>query len=142
PFVYSQRRRFVNENANVTGSVAALGTSVCWEFFLAEDPSNQSVFLKPQTKIFVLWCSGTPLKRSGPTLCYNTTSALNLQPSKERLTIMTTHGSATALESPHETETTQITISDALRRRAQAVISDTSIDPQWRTIIRYALEIN
>jgi len=55
---------------------------------------------------------------------------------------MTTHGSATALESPHETETTTITISDALRRRAQAVINDTSIDPQWRTIIRYALEIN
>jgi len=43
---------------------------------------------------------------------------------------------------PHETETTTITISDALRRRAHAVINDTSIDPQWRTIIRYALEIN
>jgi len=55
---------------------------------------------------------------------------------------MTTHGSAIALESPHETESIQITISDALRRRAQAVINDTSIDPQWRTIIRYALEIN
>ena len=45
-------------------------------------------------------------------------------------------------ETPHETETTQITISDALRRRAQAVINDRSIDPQWRNIIRYALEIN
>jgi len=55
---------------------------------------------------------------------------------------MTTYGSAIALESPHETKTTQITISDALRRRAQAVINDTSIDPQWRTFIRYALEIN
>jgi len=54
---------------------------------------------------------------------------------------MTTHGSAIAHEErPHETETT--TISDALRRRAQAVISDRSIDPQWRVIIRYALEIN
>ena len=54
---------------------------------------------------------------------------------------MTTHVSAIALEqTPHETETT--TISDALRRRAKAVISDTSIDPQWRVIIRYALEIN
>ena len=62
---------------------------------------------------------------------------------KERLTIMSTHSSATALsETPHETETTQITISDALRRRAQAVINDISIDPQWRSIIRYALEIN
>ena len=56
---------------------------------------------------------------------------------------MTTDGSATALEeTPHETETTQITISDALRRRAQSVISDRLIDPQWRNIIRYALEIN
>ena len=55
---------------------------------------------------------------------------------------MTTHGSATVRETPHETETTQITISDALRRRAQAVINDRSIDPEWRNIIRYALEIN
>ena len=55
---------------------------------------------------------------------------------------MTTHVSATVRETPHETETTQITISDALRRRAQAVIVDTSIDPQWRNIVRYALDIN
>lgn len=56
---------------------------------------------------------------------------------------MTMHTSATALEEkPHVTETTAITISDALRRRAQSVISDTSIDPQWRSIIRYALELN
>ena len=46
---------------------------------------------------------------------------------------MTTHVSSTALEqTPHET----------LRHRAQAVITDTSIDSRWRTIIRYALEIN
>jgi hypothetical protein len=44
-------------------------------------------------------------------------------------------------ETPHETETTT-TVSDALRRRAQAVINDRSIDPQWRPIIRYVLEIN
>jgi hypothetical protein len=56
---------------------------------------------------------------------------------------LNTHSSATALsETPHETETIQITISDALRRRAQAVINGSSIDPQWRSIIRYALEIN
>ena len=56
---------------------------------------------------------------------------------------MTVHGSASALEdTPHETETIQITISDALRRRAQAVIDGSSIDPQWRNIVRYALEIN
>ena len=56
---------------------------------------------------------------------------------------MSTHGSASAQEeTPHETETIQITISDALRRRAQSVIYDRSIDPQWRSIIRYALEIS
>ena len=56
---------------------------------------------------------------------------------------MSTHGSASALEeTPHETETIQITISDALRRRAEAVINGSSIDPQWRNIVRYALEIN
>jgi len=54
---------------------------------------------------------------------------------------MTTDTSATAQEeTPHETETT--TISDALRRRAQSVINDKSIDLQWRTIIRFALELN
>jgi hypothetical protein len=55
---------------------------------------------------------------------------------------METHVNATAPETPHETETTQITISDALRRRAQSVINDTTIDPQWRSIVRYGLEIN
>ena len=56
---------------------------------------------------------------------------------------MSTHVSASALEeAPHESETTQITISDALRRRAQSVINGGSIDPQWRNIVRYALEIN
>jgi len=53
---------------------------------------------------------------------------------------MTTHGSATLREEPHVTE--PITISDALRHRAQSVINDSSIDPQWRNIVRYALEMN
>ncbi len=56
---------------------------------------------------------------------------------------MVTHSSASVrVETPHVTETTQITISDALRRRAQSVISNRSIDAQWRSIIRYALETN
>lgn len=56
---------------------------------------------------------------------------------------MATHSSATAHEeTPHETESTQNTISDALRRRARSVINDTSIDAQSRTLIRYSLEIN
>jgi len=57
--------------------------------------------------------------------------------------IMTLHSSATACEqTPHDLETTQTTTSDALRRRAQTVIHDRAIDPQWRSIIRYALGIN
>lgn len=57
---------------------------------------------------------------------------------------MDCHSSATARsEAPHATETTSTrTISDALKRRAQSVIKDRSIDPQWRTIIRAALELN
>lgn len=56
---------------------------------------------------------------------------------------MTTHTSATAPEeSPHETETTAITSSDALRDRAQSVTNDGTIDPQWRVIIQYALELD
>ena len=53
---------------------------------------------------------------------------------------MTTDSSATAQEQPHENETT--TISDAVRRRAQAVINDRATDPQWRSIIRFGLESN
>ena len=81
---------------------------------------------------------------------------------------MTMHGSALALETPHASEThaseihtsetyasetyanethatetnTTTTISDALRRRAHSVINDNSIDPRWRGIVHYALEIN
>jgi len=59
------------------------------------------------------------------------------------MTIMATHTSATTREeTPHVTETTQNIISDALRRRAQSVIYDISIDPEWRAIVRYALETN
>jgi hypothetical protein len=56
---------------------------------------------------------------------------------------MTTHSSATAhQETPHEPETTIITVSDTTKRRAESVINDRTIDTQWRAIIRYALEIN
>jgi hypothetical protein len=56
--------------------------------------------------------------------------------------LMTTHGSATLREeTPHTTETPN-TISEAIRRRAQSIIDDTSIDPQWRAVIRYGLETN
>lgn len=55
---------------------------------------------------------------------------------------MTTHGSATARE-PHVNQTTETnTISNALKRRAQAILNDQSVDAPSRAIIRYALEIN
>ncbi len=54
---------------------------------------------------------------------------------------MSTHSSATACEeTPHVTET--ITINRAVKRRAETVINDRSIDAGSRTLIRYALEIN
>lgn len=57
---------------------------------------------------------------------------------------MASHSSATAREeTPHATQTSRTnTIVNALKRRAQAVLNDTSIDAQSRAIIRYALEIN
>ena len=57
---------------------------------------------------------------------------------------MTTHGSAsTRQEKPHINQTSRTnTIFNALRRRAEAVLNDSSIDSQSRAIIRYAMEIN
>ena len=57
---------------------------------------------------------------------------------------MDCHSSATERsEAPHATETdTARSISDALKRRAQSVINNWSIDPESRILIRYALEIN
>lgn len=55
---------------------------------------------------------------------------------------MADHSSATVREhTPHANQTTRTnTIINALKRRAQAVLNDKSIDPQSRAIIRYALE--
>ena len=56
---------------------------------------------------------------------------------------MASHVSATLREdTPHATETTTVTISDAVRRRAQSIINDRTIDPRWRVVIRYGLETN
>ena len=55
---------------------------------------------------------------------------------------MVTDSSATLCETPHVTETETTIISNALKRRAQSVINDASIDPQWRAIVRYGLETN
>lgn len=95
-----------------------------------------------QAKIFVLWCGHASKKEAGRLVVSHKASPKPSTFAKERLKIMSTHVSATALETPHETETTQIAISDALRRRAQSVINDRRTDPQWRSIVRYALEIN
>jgi len=54
---------------------------------------------------------------------------------------MTSHSSATMREAaPHENETRTNNILNALKRRAQARLSDKSIAPQNRAILRYALE--
>jgi len=45
-------------------------------------------------------------------------------------------------EKPHVTESRTNTIMNALKRRALAVLNDESIDPQQRTLVRYAMEIN
>jgi len=46
-------------------------------------------------------------------------------------------------ETPHANRTTRTaTIIDALKRRAESVLNDRSIDPESRAIIRYALETN
>jgi len=57
---------------------------------------------------------------------------------------MTNHSSASVREhTSHANQTSRTnTIANALKRRAQAVLNDKSIDPQSRAIIRYALEIN
>ena len=56
---------------------------------------------------------------------------------------MTTHGSATVRETPHVNQTSRTNnIIDALKRRAQSVLNDRTIDPQSRALIRYALETN
>ena len=57
---------------------------------------------------------------------------------------MSKDSSATTRErTPHANQTTRTnTIINALKRRAQAVLNDTSIDAQSRAIIRYGLETN
>jgi hypothetical protein len=57
---------------------------------------------------------------------------------------MSTHSSAPAREeTPHATNSiTNNSISDAVKRRAQSLIKDRTIDASERTWIRYALEIN
>jgi hypothetical protein len=57
---------------------------------------------------------------------------------------MSTHSSALArAETPHATNSiTNNTISDAVRRRAQSLINDRTIDASARAFIRYTLEIN
>ena len=56
---------------------------------------------------------------------------------------MANHSSASVRETPHSTRISRTnSIFNALKRRAQAVLNDKSIDPQSRAIIRYALEVN
>ena len=53
-----------------------------------------------------------------------------------------TNTTANATETNASETSPNPTISDALRRRAESVVNDNSIDPRWRAVVRYALEIN
>lgn len=53
---------------------------------------------------------------------------------------MANYSSAPVREIPHADRTN--TITDAIKRRAQSVVNDWSIEPESRAIIRYALETN
>ena len=56
---------------------------------------------------------------------------------------MTTHSSATVRQTPHVNQTSRTnTIVNALKQRAQSVLNDSTIDPESRAVIRYALETN
>ena len=56
---------------------------------------------------------------------------------------MVTNSSATAHEdTPHTNNSTTSIITEALKRRARAVINDKSIDADARAVIRYSLEID
>src|SRR5215510_6469471 len=58
--------------------------------------------------------------------------------------LMANHSSASVREhTPHANQTSRTnTIVNALKRRAQSILNDKSIDSQSCAIIRYALEIN
>jgi hypothetical protein len=59
------------------------------------------------------------------------------------MTIMANNSSATVRETPHVNQPSRTnTIINALKRRAQSVLNDSSMDAQSRAIIRYALETN
>jgi hypothetical protein len=78
----------------------------------------------------------------------NTKPTLEPQPSEERMKSMVSHSSATECEHTSRTfnsftsNTRNIRISDAVKRRALAVIQRDAIDAGSRNIIRCALEIN
>ena len=56
---------------------------------------------------------------------------------------MANDSSATVREIPHVNRTLRTdTIMNALKKRAQAVLNDRTIDPESRAIIRYAMETN
>ena len=89
------------------------------------------------------YSAATPPKKQRADLCGNTKPTLDNHLSITKETVVTTHSSAIAhQDTPHETETTKTTVSDATERRAESVINDKTVDPQWRTIIRFALELN
>ena len=91
-------------------------------------------FSTPKRKS-LCYIAAKPPKRSGPTCAINTKPALDPQPSKERMKIMTRHSSATAREEKSHT------IDASLKQRARLLTTNGSIPTETRSLIRYALEI-
>ena len=81
------------------------------------------------------------LKRNGPTLCLRHNADPKPLTFQERLTVMSTHSSS-APEREATPHATNQTISDAIKRRAQSLINDRTIDAGDRAFIRYALATN
>jgi hypothetical protein len=77
----------------------------------------------------------TPPKKKRADLCSEHKVSPDPQPSDERMKIMSNLSSARLREeTPHN--------SNVLKRRAQSIINNKSIDAETRTIIRYGLEID
>jgi hypothetical protein len=100
-------------------------------------------FLATEAKILVLQ-SSNPSKNEAGRLVVQHKIDPRTSTFQERMKLMAIDTSATKRdEKPHANRTTRTaTIIDALRRRAEAVLNDPSIDAESRAIIRYAMEVN
>src|SRR5215813_2140372 len=106
-------------------------------------PATQSFFLRRKQKVLCYSAATPPKNEAGRLVVTHKAAPRSSTFEEERKKTMASHVSAPVREEkPHVTESRTNTIINALKRRAQAVLNDKSIDPQQRALIRYALEIN